>query len=202
MLSTGLLVLVVLLTGNNVYASGSSNHSEFTVFRDAIKAVKRGRATFRHDTFGNEVLWTDGLKLNDAIAGAAQGGTGPGVSPATALAVGLKVDITALPRSLRRALRRGEVDLQDPATTIALLKLGAVIGVKGQVTYDGRLETVGITCALCHSTVDDSFAPGIGLRLDGWANRDLDVGTIISLAPDLTPFTNLLGVDAATVRHL
>jgi hypothetical protein len=125
---------------------------------------------------------------------------GPGVSPETALAVGLKVDVEALPQSLRKQIKAGQVDLTDPATTLALLQLNAVVGVTGFFNDDGSLRSMGIQCALCHSTVDDSFAPGIGRRLDGWANRDLNVGAIIALAPDLSPFTDLLGVDEATVR--
>lgn len=105
-----------------------------------------------------------------------------------------------MPGQLLALLRQGKVDLNDPATTLALLKLNAVIGVKGGFDSHGQLKTVGIQCALCHSTVDNSFGPGIGRRLDGWPNRDLNVGAIMSLAPDLTPLTNALGVDAATVR--
>ncbi|HEY6175649.1 MAG TPA: hypothetical protein VIX73_14420 [Kofleriaceae bacterium] len=157
--------------------------------------------TFRYDTFGDEAFWGGTLQLHQAIAGAANGGVGNGVSPRTALAVGLKVDVDALPRSLRDALRDGKVDLDDPASTLALLRTGAVVGVTGIFDH-GKLTSVGIQCALCHSTVDDSFAPGIGHRLDGWANRDLDVGTIISLAPDLSVFAKLLGVDQATVRSV
>ncbi len=160
----------------------------------------RGRDTFRHDTFGSEDFWGGKLRLHQAIEGAAHGGVGPGVSPRTALAVGLKVDVDALPRSVKDALENGQVDLDDPATTVALLGLDAVVGVRGFPDASGGLKSVGITCALCHSTVDDSFAPGIGRRLDGWANRDLDVGTIISLAPDLSPFADLLGVSQDTVR--
>src|SRR5690606_11801148 len=119
--------------------------------------------------------------------------------PATALSVGLKVDVQALPQRLRNQLRRGQVDLNDPAVTLALLKLNAVVGVTGFFNHDGSLDSIGIQCALCHSTVDDSFAPGIGRRLDGWANRDLNVGAIIALSPDLTPFETLLGVDRETV---
>src|SRR6185436_7751608 len=97
-------------------------------------------------------------------------------------------------------IRRGQVDLDDPAVTAALLQLDAVVGVRGFFKPDGTLRAAGITCALCHSTVDDSVAPGIGRRLDGWANRDLNVGAIISLAPNLQPVADLLGVDVATVR--
>ena len=107
-------------------------------------------------------------------------GVGPGLSPATALGVGLKVDVDALPAALKGKLGRGEVDLNDPATTLALLQLNAVVGVQGFFDKAGKIESVGITCTLCHGTVDDSFAPGIGKRLDGWANRDLNVGAIIA----------------------
>ena len=165
----------------------------------AARAFLEGQETFRFDTFGSEAFWGDQLRLHEAIAGAANGGVGDGVSPRTALAVGLKVDVDRLPQRLRQQLRRGDVDLDDPATTVALLRLGAVIGVKG--IFEGeRLTSMGITCALCHTAVDDSLAAGIGRRLDGWANRDLDVGLIVSLAPDLSPFTALLGVSDATVR--
>jgi hypothetical protein len=121
------------------------------------------------------------------------------VSPATALAVGLKVDVDALPDSLSDALRQGKVDLNDPANTVALLQLNAVIGVTGGVS-GGTLTSMGVQCSLCHSTVDDSLAPGIGHRLDGWANRDLNIGAIIALAPDLSGPASLLGVSQDTVR--
>jgi cytochrome c5 len=167
---------------------------------DALATVKRGRDIFRNDTFGDEAFWGDTIKLHQAIAGAANGGVGPGVSPATALAVGLKVDANALPAALVQRIRRGEVDLNDPATTLALLQLDSVVGVKGRFNSAGQLTSMGVTCALCHATVDDSFAPGIGNRLDGWANRDLNVGAIIALAPDLSVLANLLSTDQATVR--
>jgi hypothetical protein len=162
--------------------------------------VDEGRRIFRYDTFGDEDFWGGKLRLHEAIAGAAHGGVGPGVSPRTALGVGLKVDADALPRSLRKQLVRGDVDLDDPATTLALLQLDAVVGVKGVFDAGGSLASVGIQCALCHSTVDDALGPGIGRRLDGWPNRDLDVGAVVGLAPDLSPVANLLGVDEPTVR--
>src|SRR5215203_4863399 len=137
-----------------------------------------GKSIFRFDTFGDETFWTDTLRIHEVIASA--------VSPATALKVGLKVDAHALPEAVKHGILDGTVDLSSPATTVALLKLGAVVGVVGQVNEHGALTRVGITCALCHSTVDNSFAPGIGERLDGWANRDLDVGAIVSLSPALT----------------
>jgi len=161
--------------------------------------IAQGKQIFRFDTFGDEDFWGGQLRLHEAIEGEQFGGVGPGVSPATALEVGLKVDVNALPKSLQRQLKRGRVDLNDPAVTLALLKLNAVVGVTGFFNSDGSLKSVGIQCALCHSTVDNSFAPGIGKRLDGWANRDLNVGTIVALSPDLSPFQNLLGVDRDTV---
>lgn len=159
-----------------------------------------GRQIFRHDTFGSEAFWGDTLRLHEAIAGQANGGVGDGLTPATALSLGLKVDSEALPSDLRRQLRDGEVNLEDPASTLALLRNDAVVGVVGFFEDDGQLRSVGITCAFCHSTVDDSFAPGIGRRLDGWPNRDLNVGEIVALAPDLGAFSNLLGVSDADVR--
>ncbi len=142
--------------------------------------IAKGREIFRFDTFGDETQWTDALRLHQVIAAA--------VDPKTALAVGLKVDADALPPEVKSGIADGSIDLGSPATTVALLKLDAVVGVKGTVeTVNGQdsLTRVGITCALCHSTVDDSFAPGIGKRLDGWANRDLDPGAIIALSPAL-----------------
>lgn len=143
--------------------------------------VAQGQQIFRFDTFGDESLWSDTLRLHEAI--------GTAVDPTTALAVGLKVDAEALPAAVVQGIQNGSVDLTSPDTTIALLKLNAVVGVQGRVeSINGKdiLTRVGVTCALCHSTVDDSFAPGIGRRLDGWANRDLDPGAIIALSPALS----------------
>src|SRR2546426_1848722 len=168
----------------------------------AAKMLEDGRQIFRFDTFGDEAFWGDALHLHQAIAGEKNGGVGPGVSPKTALAVGLKVDVDALPPALVQQLKAGQVNLDDPATTVALLKLNAVVGVTGFFDERGNLRSMGIQCAFCHSSVDDSFAPGIGRRLDGWANRDLNVGVIASLAPNLSPFTKLLGVDVATVKKV
>jgi len=172
------------------------------ISRHAEAMTKEGRDTFRYDTFGSEAFWGDSLQLHKAIAGAKNGGAGPGVSPKTALSVGLKVDADALPAALKKKLKAGKVDLDDPATTIALLKLNAVVGVTAFANKDGSVRSMGIQCAFCHATVDDSFAPGIGKRLDGWANRDLNVGAIVSLAPNLKPFTDLLGVDEGTVKKV
>jgi hypothetical protein len=168
---------------------------------DAKELFEEGRRTFRFDTFGDEAFWGGALKLHQAIAGAKLGGVGPGVSPKTALAVGLKVDVDALPESLQRDLRRGRVNLDDPATTLALLRLNSVVGLTGFFS-GGRLQSVGIQCALCHSTVDVSLAPGIGHRLDGWANRDLNVGAVVALAPDLSSVAKLLQIPQDTVRQV
>lgn len=168
----------------------------------AAKTFEQGRHIFRFDTFGDQIFWGDSLKLHQAIEGSKFGGVGPGVSPATALGVGLKVDVDALPASLIQQLKNGQVNLNDPGVTLALLNLNSVVGVTGFFKPDGTLKSVGIQCALCHSTVDNSLAPGIGHRLDGWANRDLNVGEIIALAPNLKPFSDLLGVDQATVRRV
>lgn len=164
--------------------------------------LEAGRHTFRYDTFGDEAFWGGTLRLHEAIEGARFGGVGAGVSPKTALAVGLKVDVDALPQSLVEALRHGRVNLDDPATTLALLRLNAVIGVTGFFDGGASLHSIGIQCALCHSTVDNSLAPGIGHRLDGWANRELNVGVIVNLAPDLSAIATLLQVDQATVRKV
>jgi len=168
----------------------------------AQQMIDEGRQIFRFDTFGSEAFWGDALELHKAIAGEKNGGVGGGVSPKTALSVGLKVDADALPDELKKQIKAGKVNLDDPATTLALLKLHAVVGVTGLFDNAGRIRSMGIQCAFCHSTVDNSFAPGIGKRLDGWANRDLNVGAIVSLAPNLKPFTDLLGVDTATVKKV
>ena len=136
--------------------------------------AEQGRQTFRFDTFGDEDFWGGALHLHDAIQGASHGGVGPGVSPKTALAVGLKVDVDALPPAVQKAIAAGQVDLDSPDTTLALLDLNAVIGVTGFKDGNGGLKSIGIQCEICHSAVDNSFAPGIGHRLDGWPNRDLD----------------------------
>jgi len=187
---------VSAITGSK---SGRPQNPDRAAEKQADRFFEEGREIFRFDTFGDEAFWGGALQLHRAIAGEKLGGVGPGVSPRTALAVGLKVDETALPKSLKNALRRGDVDLDDPANTLALLKLDAVLGLKGFFEGD-KLTSIGLTCASCHSTVDASFAPGIGRRLDGWPNRDLDVGAIISLAPNKKPITDLLGVDEATVN--
>src|SRR5579864_1313488 len=183
-------------------AAPRSSGFDAEIARHAQTMLEEGKKIFRYDTFGSEAFWGDALQLHKAIAGEKNGGVGPGVSPKTALSVGLKVDADALPDALKQQIAAGKVDLDDPATTIALLKLNAVVGVTAFTNPDGSVKSMGIQCAFCHSTVDNSFAPGIGKRLDGWANRDLNVGAIVSLAPNLKPFTDLLGVDVATVKKV
>jgi len=164
--------------------------------------IAQGKEIFRFDDFGDKDFWSGLLHIDKAIAGANNGGFGTGVSPATALAVGLKVDVDALPAEIRAGISSGAINLNDPATTIALLKLNAVVGISSSFSQQGTLQAIGITCASCHSTVDNSFAPGIGKRLDGWPNRDLNVGGIISLTDNALPIANLLHVDEATLRRV
>jgi hypothetical protein len=163
-------------------ALGGCAHHDDTARSEAPDPalVAQGKDIFRFDTFGDETQWTDALRLHEVI--------GAAVDPTTALAVGLKVDAEALPPAVVQGIQDGSISLKSPDTTVALLKLNAVVGVKGTVVNLGGKDTltrVGITCALCHSTVDNSFAPGIGKRLDGWPNRDLNPGAIIALSPAL-----------------
>jgi len=194
-------VVIVSGTVSAVHASGNPD-PDVANRTAAAQLFDQGKGIFRFDTFGDEAFWGGALQLHRAIEGENLGGVGPGVSPRTALAVGLKVDAQALPDSLKQALAAGQVDLDDPATTLALLRLNAVVGLKGFFNSEGTLSAVGLTCASCHSTVDDSFAPGIGRRLDGWPNRDLNVGAIVALAPNKTPLTDLLGVDETTLDRV
>lgn len=164
--------------------------------------IADGKQFFRFDTFEDEDFWSGTLHIDKAIAGSANGGFGPGVSPRTALTVGLKVDATALPPDVVAGIKSGAISLDDPASTLALLKLNAVVGVKGTFGPEGGLKKIGITCAACHSTVDNAFAPGIGNRLDGWPNRDLNVGAIISLTDNARPVADMLHVDENTLRSV
>jgi mono/diheme cytochrome c family protein len=170
-----LTLIAVTISAAALPACGGSDDDAAT---QNAALVAQGKQIFRFDTFGDEAQWTDTLRMHEVIAAA--------VDPTTALSVGLKVDAEALPAAVVQGIQNGSIDLRSPATTIALLKLDAVVGLKGTVeSVNGQdtLTRVGITCALCHSTVDDSFAPGIGKRLDGWANRDLNPGAIIALSP-------------------
>lgn len=203
-----LLVILLTVAGYGTAVSDtdkSPGKLDRQIDEHAAEFLAEGRRIFRFDTFGDEAFWGDTLKLHRAIKGRALGGTGPGVNPAKALALGLKVDLEALPGEVVSDLRHGRVDLDDPAVTVELLRLNAVVGLTGFFDAEGNqgnLHSLGIQCALCHSTVDDSFAPGIGRRLDGWANRDLNVGRIISRSPDLSAVAMLLGFDEPTVREV
>jgi hypothetical protein len=168
--------------------------------QNAQRMIEEGRRIFRYDTFGSEAFWGDQLRLHQAIVGEKLGGVGAGVSPKMALSLGLKVDAAALPSDVVAQIKAGKVNMDDPASTVLLLRANAVVGVTAFMNADGTARSVGIQCALCHSTVDDSFAPGIGHRLDGWGNRDLNIGAIVATAPNLEPFSKLLGVDVATVK--
>lgn len=204
--AAGCFVLSVAAAGRSADAPQSGNGpldnpNVDPAVSHAAALVSEGQRVFRFDTFGDEQFWGNSLKLHEAIAGNRFGGVGPGLTPAAALAVGLKVDADALPPPLLQALQRGAVDVNDPANTLALLRANAVVGVTGFFTGE-RLTSVGIQCALCHSDVDNRIAPGIGTRRDGWPNRDLNVGAIIALAPDLSPVTRLLQVDDRTLRSV
>ena len=169
-------VSLLAAAGGVIYAASNPRHSS-----GGAALVNEGQQVFRYDTFGDEIKWTDQLHMNDVIS--------TQVSPSTALAVGLKVDVDALPSSVKQGIADGSINLNDPAVTVALLSLNAVVGLQGTVQKVNDVDTltrVGTTCALCHSTVDDSFAPGIGHRLDGWPNLDLNPGAIIALSPALS----------------
>ena len=202
------IIVPAVVLGGGLYSCTTAKVDTSTPeTRRAIDAhgselIDQGREIFRFDTFGSEQFW-EKTRLHDAIAGEKNGGVGPGVTPNQALKLGLKVDMQKTPKALLPLLQAGKVDLNDPSNTLALLKADMVVGVKGFFTEDGkRLRAIGITCALCHSTVDDSLKEGIGGRLDGWPNRDLDIGAIVASAPDLSAFTQLLQVDDGTVRKV
>jgi len=186
-------------TRNTLDMSGDPEEFDDAIKENSKELFDKGQAVFRFETFGDEVFWTDKLQLHKAIADEKHGGIGKGLSPKEALAAGLKVDLTILPRFLRNKIKQGTF-LDDPWVTLQLLKINAVIGVVGKFEGDGILKSIGITCASCHSTVSDPS--GIGKRLDGWPNRDLNVGAIISMAPDLSVLTKLLNVDEATVKKV
>jgi hypothetical protein len=178
------------------------NAEEQTSIEKRKSLIAEGQEIFRFDTFGDEDFWSGLLHIDKAIAGEINGGFGAGVSPVAALGVGLKVDVDALPATVREGIISHSINLNDPATTLALLKLNAVVGVKGNFNQEEKLQSIGITCAVCHSTVDNSFATGIGKRLDGWPNRDLDVGGIISLTDNALPIANMLHVNEPTLRNV
>jgi hypothetical protein len=169
---------------------------------NADRMYAEGKRTFRDDTFGSEAFWGGTLQLHRAILGETQGGVGAGLSPKAALGLGLKVDAERVPPAAVQLIRTTPASLDDPKTTVALLKANAVVGVTGKFSADGTLQSVGIQCALCHSTVDDSFSPGIGKRRDGWPNRDLNVGAIVALAPNLKAYADRLGLETPKLKSV
>ena len=196
----GLLASLVLVSARPRGRDRNLSRFDSLITQNALALIEQGRQIFRYDTFGDEVFWGDTLQLHRAIAGEALGGVGDGLTPQMALDLGLKVDLDALPKRVRRQLKAGTIDLDAPASTLALLQVNAVVGVTGFFNEDGSLRSVGIQCAICHSTVDDALGAGIGRRLDGWANRDLDIGKIAALPPNLQPVADLLKVDVPTVK--
>ena len=177
---------------------GNPNAWNTSITENANDMLEKGKAVFRFETFGDEVFWTDKLQLHRAIADEGAGGVGKGLTPQEALDAGLKVDLDILPKALKKQIKDGKL-LDDTDATLALIKLNAVVGVVGNFD-DGKLKSIGLTCAVCHSIVDSDT--GIGKRLDGWPNQDLNVGAIISMAPDLSVFTESLGVDVETLKKV
>jgi hypothetical protein len=198
------LLLAVLI----VACAGAPKKHGGAPFKDVVRANADkmfidGQQVFRFDTFGDEAFWGGKLRLHEPIAGEKHGGTGPGLTPKQALAVGLKVDTDQLPAPVVALLKAKKVDFDDPKYTILLLQHDAVVGVKA--IWDDKkqnITSIGITCGFCHSTVDDAIQPGVGRRLDGWPNRDLNVGQIVLLAPNVQPVADMLGVDVATVKKV
>ncbi len=180
----------------------TTENMDHAIKEHADRLFSEGQQIFRFDTFGSETFWTQ-TGLHRAIAGEKNGGVGPGVSPKQALALGLKVDALKVPAPIAALVATGKANMDDPGVTVALLKANAVLGVTGFFDKEGKTLTgIGVQCSLCHSTVDDKLQPGIGLRLDGWPNRDLNIGAIVASAPDLGAFAKLLKVDQGTVRKV
>src|SRR6266545_2622707 len=198
------LVLVVGIVANGTVSAVTQTNRPHAMNPD-LSLVTKGRQVFRYDTFGDQAFWGGALQLHKAVEGAKNGGVGPGVSPKTALSVGLKVDAAKIPKKVARAIKAGKVDLDDPKTTLALLELNAVVGLKGFFTKRGQLSSLGITCAVCHSSVDEatvnkvlaSWGPGkfdASLFMDGKAFRP-DGKSAATLIP---PAFGLAGVNLHT----
>lgn len=202
LLVTSLITLVQCTTHRKERKSqdeeGNADAWTSSINSNAKEMMEKGKAVFRFETFGDEAFWTDKLQLHKALVSEEHGGNGKGLLPKDALAAGLKVDLMLLPEVLKQKIKEGKF-LDDPLVTLELLRLNAVVGVVAK--FDGKkIKSVGITCASCHSTVDSET--GIGNRLDGWPNRDLNVGAIVSMAPDLSAYTQMLNVDVATVKKV
>jgi hypothetical protein len=179
----GLILLPILLVTLAAMMQDSRSDIFGSAENNSQEMIQQGRQIFRFDTFGDQAFWGDQLRLHELINT---------LTPRNALSLGLKVDAEALPPSVVEAIKEGKINLNDPAVTRLLIKDKAVLGVVGFFNNNGTLRSVGLTCAICHSTVDDSVAPGIGRRIDGLANRDLNVGAIAAAAPNLQPFVDLL----------
>jgi hypothetical protein len=200
-LTTSLLVFAAIAVLGAKQANKKSP-SQFlgSAETNSQQLIDQGRQIFRFDTFGDEAFWGGQLHLQQSVST---------LSPSAALQLGLKIDSDALSPSLVEAIKHGKVNLNDPGVTLQLIKQNAVLGVVGFFDNSNNLSSVGLTCAVCHSTVDDSVAPGIGRRIDGLANRDLNVGAIVATAPNLQPVIDLLrlapqdaGVTADDVRKV
>lgn len=202
----GLVILLILVaascsrvtkdvsTDSSVKAQQGRESFSAEAKSNADRMFDEGQKIFRDDTFGSEAFWGDKLNLHLAILGEKQGGVGPGLSPKDALKMGLKVDLARMPKAAIEMIKQTAASLENPETTVALLKANAVVGITGKFNSDGKMQSIGIQCALCHSTVDDEFSPGIGRRLDGWPNRDLNIGGIVALAPKLKVYADFLGL--------
>jgi mono/diheme cytochrome c family protein len=154
----------------SIAAAGCRQFPETRVSNDQ---EAQGRDIFRDDTFGDERFWTDTARLHELVAREIQ--------PLEALGLGIKVDMDRL--NLLKFVARNPF---GTGGTKELLRQGAVVGMRGTFDENGNLVKVGITCALCHSTVDNALLPGIGHRLDGWPNTDLEVGKILAKLPIYT----------------
>lgn len=194
----------MLLWSSSATVKGQGNGAtQDPAVANAQRLIMEGREAFRSDTFGDEAFWGGLLRLHEAINGAALGGVGAGLTARQALQLGLKVDFDALSGQDAARLRRGDINLDSVQTTLSLLRSKAVVGLTGFFNSSGdRLVSVGIQCALCHSTVNDSVTAGVGQRLDGLANRDLNIGAIAASAPNLQPVADLLGVSVPLVSQV
>jgi hypothetical protein len=204
--SISLLVLAIMLEQcsthrkirSKVDEPGDPDAWNASINRNSKDLMEKGKAVFRFETFGDEAFWTDKLQLHKVLVNEEHGGIGKGLTPKEALAVGIKVDLKLLPEFLKQKIKEGKF-LDDPLVTVELLRLNAVVGVIAKFD-DKKIKSVGLTCASCHSTVDSES--GIGNRLDGWPNRDLNVGAVISMAPDLSAYEKMLKVDNATLKKV
>jgi hypothetical protein len=188
--TVGLVVLVAIAASGTRKTSRPTSQFLGSAENNSAQLIQQGREIFRFDTFGDEAFWGGQLQLHQAINT---------LTPRTALALGLKVDADALSPSLVAAIKHGQVNLDDPAVTRMLIQQKAILGVVGFFDNSNTLRSVGLTCAVCHSTVDNSIAPGIGARIDGLTNRDLNIGSIAASAPNLQPVVDVLALADAGI---